>query len=172
MTRGKGMIRDRQAQSAVLGIFMVLVFSLLAAGLVDIYRAFAARTWAYSVAQEAALAGASQGRDWDSLSLTGELRLNETSATSSAENIVRVEMDQHRISSYSVLVQVIPDPDGGEIRGFPPRPVRPGSGKGDWKTDEPTVGVYLSVPVDWVLLDSFGILEPSVSVFASAGVAH
>jgi hypothetical protein len=166
------MIRDHQAQSAVLGIFLVLCFTLLAGGLVDIYRAYAARTWAYSVAQEAALAGASQGRDWDSLSSTGEMRLNETVAITSAESIVQMEMTQRHISSYSMLVQVIPDPAGGEIREFPPRPVRLGSGKGDWKTDEPAVGVFLSVPVDWVLLDSFGILEPTVSVFASAGVAQ
>jgi len=60
-------IGDRRAQSVVWGFLSMLVFIALAAGLVDIYRLFAARNWAYTVAQEAAMAGASRGRDWSSL---------------------------------------------------------------------------------------------------------
>lgn len=59
----KGMIQDRKAQSVVWGFLAMLVFVAVAAGLVDIYRLYAARNWAYGVAQEAAMAGASRGRD-------------------------------------------------------------------------------------------------------------
>ena len=70
------MIRDRRAQSAVWGFLAMMVFIAVASGLVDIYRLYAARNWAYAVAQEAAMAGASQGRDWSAISAFGEIRLN------------------------------------------------------------------------------------------------
>jgi hypothetical protein len=171
-TYRKGMVQDRKAQSAVLGLLVILVLILLSAGLVDIYRLYAARNWAYSVAQEAALAGASKGRDWNTLATTGEIRINETIATSQAEWIVASEMETRHISGYTLDIQVFPDPGGGTIHSYPPRPVRLGTGKGDWNTTEPAVGVYLAVPVDWLMLDTFGIVEKSVSVFASAGVVQ
>lgn len=167
-----GMLHDRRAQSAVMGILILLVLLLLAAGLVDLYRAFTARTWAYSVAQEAALIGVSSARDWETLSSTGEMRLNEAVAIHSAGETVVTEMETRGISNYTVSIRVLPEPDGGQVEDFPPRPVRLGTAKGDWETDEPAVGVYLQVPVDWVLLDTFGIPEKSVSVFASAGVTQ
>ena len=52
------MIFERKAQSAVWGLLTILILVVIAGGLVDIYRLYAARNWAYSVAQEAALAGA------------------------------------------------------------------------------------------------------------------
>jgi hypothetical protein len=167
-----GMLQDRRAQSAVMGILILLVLLLLTAGLVDLYRAFAARTWAYSVAQEAALIGVSSARDWETLSTTGEMRLNEAVAIQSAGETVMTEMATRRITDYELIIRVLPEPNGGRFENFPPRPVRLGTGKGDWETNEPAVGVYLQVPVDWVLLDTFGIPEKSVSVFASAGVAQ
>ena len=51
---GNGMIIERKAQSAVWGLLSILVLVVIAGGLVDIYRLYAARNWAYSVAQEAA----------------------------------------------------------------------------------------------------------------------
>jgi len=169
---GKGMIRDRRAQSAVWGLLTILVFILIAAGLVDIYRLFAARNWAYSVAQEAALAGVSQGRDWSSVAATGTIRLTPEIATSQAQQIISIEMNTRGISRYSVDIRVLPDPSGGSITGYPPRAVRLGDNRGDWSTDEPAVGVYLTIPVEWLLLDRVGIKENSVSVFASAGVVQ
>lgn len=165
------MIREKKAQSAVLGILVLLVLLILAAGLVDIYRAFAARNWAYSVAQEAALIGVSSGRDWNGLAVTGEVRLDEAAARTAAEQIVIAEMSARGVDDYTLIIQIQPEPDGGRVEGFPPRPVRLGTGKGAWQTDEPAVGVYLEAPVDWLLLDAFGIEEKNVAVFASAGVA-
>jgi hypothetical protein len=55
---GNGVIIERKAQSAVWGLLTILILVVIAGGLVDIYRLYAARNWAYSVAQEAALSGA------------------------------------------------------------------------------------------------------------------
>jgi hypothetical protein len=169
---GNGMIWERKAQSAVLGLLTILVLVIIAGGLVDIYRLYAARNWAYSVAQEAALTGASQGRDWAYVAATGGIRLTTMLAISQAQQVVTAQMITRGISGYTVDIRVLPDPTGGTIPGYPPRPVRLGNSRGYWSTDEPAVGVYLTLPVDWLILDSFGIAEKSISVFASAGVAN
>jgi len=166
------MIRDRKAQSAVWGLLTILVFILIAAGLVDIYRLYAARNWAYSVPQEAALTGASQGRDWTYVSETGDIRLNCEIATALAQEIVMAEMNTRGLSGYSLDIRVLPDPGGGTIVGYPSRPVRLGNGRGDWSASEPAVGVCLSLPVEWLLLDRLGITGKMVTVFASAGVVQ
>ena len=168
----KGMIRERKAQSAVWGLLTILVFIIIASGLVDIYRLYAARNWAYNVAQEAALIGASRGRDWAYVSATGNIRLTSVLATSEAHQIIIAEMNTRGVSGYSVDIQVLPDPAGGTITAYPPLPVRLGNGRGDWNTNEPSVGVYLTIPVDWLLLNRLGITEKSISVFASAGVVQ
>jgi hypothetical protein len=169
---GNGIIQDRKAQSAVLGLLSILVLVIISGGLVDIYRLYAARNWAYSLAQEAALAGASRGRDWAYVSATGNIRLTSDLATSQAQQIITAEMNTRGVSGYTVDIRVLPDTAGGTIAGYPPLPVRLGSGRGDWSADEPSVGVYLSIPVNWLLLDSFGIAGKSVSVFVSAGVVN
>jgi hypothetical protein len=166
------MISERRAQTAVWGLLATLVFIAIAGGLVDVYRLYAARNWAYSVAQEAALAGTSKGRDWASISSSGEIRLISATAKSEAEILVIAEMAARGISGYSMDVRVLPDPAGGSIAGYPPRPVRLGSNRGNWSSNEPSVGVYLTIPVDWLLVDQLGIIEKSVSVFAAAGVSE
>lgn len=171
-SRENGMISDRKAQSAVIGLIFVLVLITIASGLVDIYRLYAARNWAYQVAQEAALAGASRGRDWNSITAGDEMRLNADIAISEAQEIVQVEMDSRQIVGYSMDIRVLPEPNGGTISGFPPRSVRLGTSRGDWNSDEPAVGIYLTMPVSWLMLDRLGIVGKSVSVFAAAGVAQ
>ena len=69
------MLSDRRGQSVVWGFLCMLIFIAVSAGLIDVYRLYAARNWAYSVAQEAALAGVSKGRDWSSVTTSG-LRLD------------------------------------------------------------------------------------------------
>jgi hypothetical protein len=168
----RGLFTDCQAQVAVWGLLSLLVLVLIAGGLVDIYRFYAARNWAYTVAQEAALTGASKGRDWSVVTEDGSIRLIAEVSRVQAQKLVFAEMNTRGVSGYSVDVRVIPDPTGGVISDYPPRPVRLGESLGDWSTDEPAVGVYLTVPVQWVLLDQFGLLERTVSAFASAGVAN
>ena len=155
-----------------MGPLTMLLFVAIAGALVDIYRLFAARNWAYTVAQEAALAGASKGRDWSAIISGGEIRLMQSTAETVAENLVVAEMSARGIHGYAMDVRVLPDPAGGSVTGYPPRPVRLGNNLGNWTSDEPAVGVYLVVPVDWLLLDRIGIIGKTVSAFAAAGVAQ
>jgi hypothetical protein len=166
------MILDRKAQSAVWGLLTVLVLVIIAAGLVDIYRLYAARNWTYSVAQEAALAGVSLGRNWSAVLDTGYIKLDSTAANIEAQNVITSAMQTRGISGYAVSIRVLPDSFGGTVSGFPPYPVRMGQALGDWSSDEPAVGVYLEVPVEWTILDIFGIGLKEVRVFASAGVVQ
>jgi hypothetical protein len=149
----------------------MLIFIAVSAGLIDVYRLYAARNWAYSVAQEAALAGVSKGRDWSSMTSSG-LRLDANLARSQSSAVVTSAMTQHGVTGYTLDVRVLPDQNGGSIPGFPSRTVRLGNGLGAWSSDEPAVGVYLQVPVKWLLLDGLNIVAKSVSVFAAAGVAQ
>lgn len=166
------MIRDRRGQSAVWGFLAMFVFIAIASGLVDLYRLYAARNWAYSVAQEAAMAGASRGRDWGAVATGGEIRLVEAIARDEAEQIVTTEMNARGVTGYTMDIRVLPEPDGGSIAGYPLRPVRLGSSLREWQSDEPAVGVYLEVPVNWLLLDRLNIAVKTVRVFAAAGVAQ
>ena len=165
------MISERKAQTAAWGLLAMMVFIAVASGLVDIYRLYAARNWAYSVAQEAALAGTSKGRDWASISSSGEIRLVSATTKSETEKLVVAEMTARGISGYTMDVRVLPDPAGGSIAGYPPRPVRLGNSRGNWSSNEPSVGVYLTMPVEWLLLDKVGITGKSISVFAAAGIS-
>jgi hypothetical protein len=166
------MIRDRKGQSALWGFLIMMAFIAIASGLVDIYRLYAARNWAYSVAQEAAMAGASRGRDWGTFTGGGGIGLNGSTAKIEAEQLVTAEMAARGISAYVMDVRVLPDVTGGSISGYPPSPVRLGSGLGNWSSSEPAVGVYLEVPVNWLMLDQIHVVSKTVRVFAAAGVAQ
>ena len=168
----RGMMHDKKAQSVVWGLLTILILLAIAGGLVDIYRLYTARNWAYAVAQEAALSGASRGRDWSKATSAGSVSLVSATAQSTAEGVVKTEMTTRGIQGYSLDVRVLPDPTGGSVPNYPPRPVRLGESRGYWSTNEPAVGVYLTVPVSWLLLDTLGITPQSVAVFASAGVAQ
>ena len=170
--RRLGMINERKAQSAVWGLLSILILAVLAGGLVDIYRLYAARNWAYSVAQEAALAGASRGRNWNTVLTTGLIQLDPVVASSSAQAVITSAMQARGISGYVASIRVLPSSFGGTVSGFPPRSVRLGESLGVWSSTEPAVGVYLEVPVQWTILDVFGIDLKTVHVFASAGVAR
>lgn len=166
------MLTDHQAQSAVWGLLTILVLAAIAGALVDIYRLYAARNWTYAVAQEAALAGASRGRDWSAVASGGKIGLTATAAQSEAQSLVTMEMAARGVSQFSMDIRVLPNPTGGSITSFPPSPVRLGAGLGAWSSNEPAVGVYLEVPVSWLLLDMLGTQAKTVRVFASAGVTQ
>lgn len=166
------MIRDRRGQSIVWGFLAMLVFIAVAAGLVDIYRLYAARNWAYTMAQEAAMTGASRGRDWSSLAIDGNIQLDPVLAKDEAQNLITAEMSARGISTYVLDVRVLPDAAGGSVTDYPPRPVRLGPGMGNWTSNEPAVGVYLEVPVSWLMLDMLNTQQKVVRVFAAAGVAQ
>lgn len=171
-SQGCGMIRDRRAQSVVWGFLAIMIFVAVAAGLVDVYRLYAARNWAYGVAQEAALTGASRGRDWSSVTGGGAMRLNAAAAKDEAQKLVAAEMAARGIPHYFMDVQVLPDATGGIVNGYPPGPVRLGTGMGNWSSNEPAVGVYLEVPVSWLVLDMFNTQAKTVRIFSAAGVGQ
>ncbi len=172
ISHDQGLLQDRRAQSAVWGLLTILILIVIASGLVDIYRLYSARNWAYSVAQEAAMTGASRGRDWSAVATSGEIRLNSEIARQEANETVTTEMSNREITGYAVDIRVLPDPSGGEVSDYPPLPLRLGVSRGSWSSNQPAVGVYLHLPVDWLILDSLRIVTKSVSVFASAGVAQ
>ena len=163
---------DTRAQTAAWGLLIILTLIVIASGLVDVYSLYAARNWAYSVAQEAALTGVSKGRDWSSLTSGSGIKLNSSTAKTEAQNLVIAAMNRRGIPTFSMDVRILPDPTGGSITGYPPNPVRLGSSLGNWSSSEPAVGVYLEVPVRWMLLDLFAVQTKTVKVFASAGVSQ
>ena len=132
----RGMMHDNKAQSAVWGLLTILILLAIAGGLVDIYRLYTARNWAYAVAQEAALSGASRGRDWSKATSAGSVSLVSATAQSTAEGVVKTEMTTRGIQGYSLDVRVLPDlqhplPQGGAHRrgdrGRPPDSPAPAS---------------------------------------------
>ena len=171
--------RSERGQVTVLGLLFLLNFVLLAAALVDIYTLFEARDWGYQVAQQASLAGVSIGRDWSTVTVPGgscvgpgPVTLKIATAQNTAVDYVNREMALRGLSTYTYDVRVLPNYDGGSISGYPPRPVRLGSGLGNWSTDEPAVAVYLSFPVSTFLLSLVGRPTVQLHTFASAAVGQ
>ncbi len=168
---------DKQrGQVAVLAALLIMLFVLLAAGLVDGYLLLEARNWGYQAAQQAALAGVSQGRDWGSLASPpcaggpAPIRLDASAAQKAATSLLQQEMSMRGIVDFTSDVRVLPDYEGGSISGYPPAAVRLGAGRGNWSSNEPSMGVYFSFPVSTFLLSFVGRPTVQVSVFASAGV--
>jgi hypothetical protein len=169
--------RKESGQVAVQAVLLVLLFFLLATGLVDGYLLLEARNWGYQAAQQAALAGVSQGRDWANLAsppcLGGPvpIRLVSSTAQQVATTLLKQEMALRGMTSgYTYDIRVLPDYEGGTVSGYPPIPVRLGAGRGTWSSQEPAVGVSLSFPVSTFLLSFVGRPTVQIVVFASSAV--
>lgn len=166
------MIRDRRGMGLAGGFLLMLVFILLAGVLVDVYTLERARDWGFRAAQDAALIGASKGRDWESLSAAG-IRLDPETAKTEAEHHVTAAAAAAGLTSYTIDVRVLPDFNGGTVAGYPPVSRASVFGHVDWASPEPAVGVYLEFPVATTFL---GILNGNAPVtlhtFAAAGVAQ
>ena len=142
-------------QATAGGVVFIMIIILTAAVLVDVFHLMQVRNFAYGLAADAALVGASLGRDFTGYyeqPHRGELWLDEHEARIAAENHVAEEMAAHGITDYYVQVEVITSPHGGTIPHFPPVPRASLAGITHWTTDEPAVGVYLAIPVDTNLL--------------------
>jgi hypothetical protein len=167
--------RER-GQVAAPAVLLVLLFFLVAIALVDGFSLLEARNWGYQTAQQAAMAGVSQGRDWNSLAdppCTGgpaPIKLDWAAAQSGATDILESELIMRGVSSAAYDVRVLPDYEGGTISGFPPSTVRLGAGRGSWSMSQPSVGVYLSFPVSTFLMSFVGRPTVQINVFASASV--
>jgi len=152
---------------------------MIAAALVDVYMLLEARNWGYQVAQQAALAGVSIGRDWSGVTVsTGDcdgpapVTLKTTVSQNVAVQYVTAAAEYRDLDTYTFDVRVIDDVEGGTLRGYPPRSIRLGSGLGNWSSNEPAVGVYFSFPVSTFLLSLVGQPTVQVNSFASAAVAQ
>jgi hypothetical protein len=199
--RSRLMRGGRRGQIIVLALVIILLFILAAAVLVDVYMLEEARNWGYRAAQQAALAGAARGRDWNYFQPTvdpmvptatpsdppcadpGRIRLTAGDAVDAADDMLAAEMGARGFTTrtaapssspgtYYADVEVLPDPNGGSTPGFPPEPVRLGSGRGFWSADNPAVGVYLTFPVYTFFMSFVGRDSVTVHVFAAAEAAQ
>lgn len=168
-----------RGQVAVIGLLFLMIFVFIAAALIDTYTVFEARDWGYQVAQRAALAGVSVGRDWSGATNPpggcigpGPVTLDAASARSAAIRLIDLSMGSRGLAAYTHDVRVLPAYDGGSVSGYPPSPVRLGSGLGNWSADEPSVGIYLTFPVSTFFLSLVGRPTVDVHVFASASVGQ
>ena len=167
--------RER-GQVAVQAVLLVLLFVLLPIALVDGFSLLEARNWGYRAAQQAALVGVSQGRDWGGLvspPCTGgpaPIQLDGATAQAAATLLLQQEMNQRGIYIYDSDIRVLPNYNGGTISSFPPVPVRLGEGRESWSMSQPSVGVYLSFPVLTFLTSFVGRPTVQINVFASASV--
>ena len=164
--------RSRESgQALILGLCMLLVFLALATALVDGYALVEARNWGYQVAQQAALAGVSAGRRWDSVA-DGCMELDEDRSLETAVTVLESELGARGMSGTHYDVRILPEAFGGSLSGFPPQSVRLGGWHAAWTVDEPAVGVFLSFPIQTFLLSFFGRPSIPIHVFASASVAQ
>jgi hypothetical protein len=84
-------------------------------------------------------------------------------ARSEAIDAVDEGLSELGLSGYTVWVEVLDSPGGGSIPGYPPGRT--------WTEPQPSVGVYLVVPVDTFLMGLVNGGGPvDVRAFAAAGV--
>jgi hypothetical protein len=189
---GRALLRSRPArrgQILVLAVIFIFMFFLVATVLLDVYHIEEARNWGYRVAQQAAIAGTlGTGTTWTVYQPTVDptagpptpypdgcidpvrIELNPTEAYDAAKAMLENEMAARGFSAADYLydIQVLPNYDGGTVAGFPPNPVRLGSGRGNWSAENPAVGVYLEFDVHTFLMSVVGRPTVSVHVFAAA----
>jgi len=165
---------SESGQVAVLIVILAMLFIGVAGALIDVYALLEARNWAYQASQQAALVGVSKGREWSGITSNRgclePMTLNAGTARSEAESLLQQEMNLRGITNYDHDVRVLPDAAGGSISGFPPQTVRLGEGRGIWSSSEPSVGVYLSFPVQTFLMSFFGRPQVQIDVFAAGSI--
>lgn len=154
----------------VLVVVLLPVFVLLAALALDLYSLTTTRAWAYRAAAEAALQGASAGRDWEAFYATGSLRLDENVAGQVALDTLNGGLVQRGLVAESVDIRVLPD--GGSVANYPPLPLADQWNAGTWSSPRPAVGVYVAIPATTTLLGLVGSRASVLHVFAAASVAR
>jgi hypothetical protein len=165
------MIADRRGQSFAAGILLVTLFALITGAVYDVYNLTATRAWAYRAAGKAALAGVQVGRDYSYYMSTGDIALDAVTAEAAAADLAHHALSDRGLTGHTLEVEVLPWPGGGTVSGFPPVGRANQFGGTSWTALEPSVGVYLAVPVHTVF---FGLVNDGgpvmVHVFAAAGV--
>jgi len=161
--------KHESGQATVLAVVLVMVMVLVAGAVADLYRVQEIRSFAYRAAEAAALAGVSQGRDYNSVISTGQIRVDPAVASAIAEETLLSTLSWHGLTAtYDIRVLEY----GGTVPGFPPVPRADLWGAGDWTSDLPAVGIYLEVPVQTMLLGWVWGEEVRVHSFAAAGVGE
>lgn len=161
---------SESGQAIVLVVVLLPVFVLLAALALDLYSLTTARAWAYRAAAEAALQGASAGRDWEAFYATGNLRLDENIASQVALNTLNAGLAQRGLSASTIDVRVLPD--GGSVANYPPLAQADQWNASTWSSPRPAVGVYVAIPATTTLLGLVGSRASVLHVFAAASVAR
>ncbi len=169
--------RDRggeRGSATIAGLLFTLILMVLAAAIVDVYRIQDTRTFAYSAANDAALRGASFGRDWNQFTATGEMYLDPYVATDAAQNALEQVMLTRGITRFQYQIGVIPNPGGGTFNLPAPCASRASLwNTTTWTETRPAVGVCVQVQVPTIL---FGLVNGNQSVtvnaFAAAGVVE
>lgn len=168
MSGDEHVVREH-GQIAAIAALGLLIFTILAAGLVDVYRLQAARNWAYRVAEAAALNGAAQGRDFSTIYTAGQARLVVDRALDGARQVLDDSIARYGL--IDVTYQLAASEWGREeFPGFPPVPRADLWGSAYWQTDEPAVGVYIEVRVPTFLLGVLGNDSVQIHAFAASGV--
>jgi len=164
--------RDDRGSAAIAGLLFTLILMVLAAAIVDVYRIQDTRTFAYSAANDAALRGASFGRDWNQFTATGQMTLDPYVAASAAQNALEQVMAARGITTFRYQIGVIPNPGGGTFNL--PAPCVPRASLWNtttWTETQPAVGVCVQIPVQTILFGLVNGNQPiTVNAFAAAGV--
>ncbi len=168
------MHRDDRGSASVAGLFFTLILMVLAAAIVDVYRLQDTRTFAYSAANDAALRGASFGRDWGQFMATGEMSLDPYAATDAAQSALEQLMQTRGLTSFRYQIGVIPNPGGGTFNLPAPCVARASLwNTTTWTERQPAVGVCVQVPVPTILFGLVNGNQPvTVNAFAAAGVVE
>lgn len=166
--------RDVRGNASIAGLFLVLIVSVLAGALVDVYRLQDLRTFGYSVANDAALRGVSQGRDWAQFTATGEMSLDPYRATDTAQETLETLMAARGLPQFQYQIGVIPDADGGSFQLPPPCMARASLwASSTWTETRPAVGVCVQIVVPTILFGLVNGGQPvTVNAFAAAGVSE
>ena len=166
--------RDDRGSATIAGLLFTLILMVLAAAIVDIYRIQDTRTFAYSAANDAALRGASFGRDWDQFTATGQMTLDPYAATDAAQNALEQVMAARGITRFQYQIGVIPHPRGGTFNLPAPCASRASLwNTTTWTETSPAVGVCVQVQVPTILLGLVnGNQSVTVNAFAAAGVVE
>ena len=165
---------DERGNASIAGLFFTLILMVLAAAILDVYRIQDTRTFAYSAANDAALRGASFGRDWDQFMVTGEMVLDPYVATNEAQNALENVMQARGLTIFRYQIGVIPNPGGGTFNLPPPCVARASLwDTTTWTETHPAVGVCMQVPVPTILFGLINGNQPvTVNAFAAAGVVE
>jgi hypothetical protein len=157
------LLAGKRGQTVASGVVAVLLLLVVASGLVDGLHLLSTRQRCLQAASAAALRGASRGRDYAYFMSTGQPGLNALTAQAEAVRAADDGMARMGLAGYALQVEVLDVPGGGSMSNFPPGRT--------WTATEPSVGVYLIVPVDTLLMGPINGGGPvDVHVFAASGV--